>query len=45
MAHYRGPAILEIGGLPKSGGYGQDTNDALITSRARFQENILSNQV
>ncbi len=31
---YHGPAILEIGGLPRSGGYGQDTNAALISSRA-----------
>lgn len=43
-AQYRGPAILEIGGLPKSGGYGRDTNDALITSRARFQESLLPHQ-
>ena len=44
-AQYRGNAILEIGGLPKSGGYGRDTNDALIASRARFQENILPHQI
>lgn len=37
---YRGPAILEIGGLPQSGGYGRDTDDALIDSRARFQTAI-----
>ncbi|MGB4869959.1 MAG: TIM barrel protein [Candidatus Promineifilaceae bacterium] len=30
---FRGPAILEIGGLPKSGGYGRDTDDALHESR------------
>ncbi|MBK8987816.1 MAG: sugar phosphate isomerase/epimerase [Chloroflexi bacterium] len=30
---YRGPAILEIGGLPKSGGYGRDTDEALVASR------------
>jgi sugar phosphate isomerase/epimerase len=30
---FRGPAILEIGGLPKSGGYGRDTDEALISSR------------
>ncbi len=29
---FDGPAILEIGGLVKSGGYGQDTNEALIES-------------
>lgn len=29
---FSGPAILEIGGLPKSGGYGRDTDDALIDS-------------
>jgi sugar phosphate isomerase/epimerase len=37
-ANYSGPAILEIGGLPKSGGYGRDTNEALIESRTRFHE-------
>ncbi len=41
-AHYAGPAILEIGGLPKSGGYGRDTNEALIDSRTRFHETVLS---
>lgn len=30
---FSGPAILEIGGLPKSGGYGRDTDEALISSR------------
>lgn len=39
-AGYAGPAILEIGGLPKSGGYGRDTNDALIDSHARFSTTI-----
>lgn len=29
---FRGPAVLEIGGLPKSGGYGRDTDEALIGS-------------
>lgn len=33
-AGFDGPAILEIGGLPKSGGYGRDTDAALIESRA-----------
>jgi len=30
------PLILEIGGLPLSGGYGLDTDEALIESRARL---------
>ncbi|MGI8854287.1 MAG: sugar phosphate isomerase/epimerase family protein [Thermomicrobiales bacterium] len=30
--HFDGPAILEIGGLPQSGGYGRDTDAALIDS-------------
>lgn len=34
---FSGPAILEIGGLPKSGGYGRDTDDALIDSAARLR--------
>lgn len=34
---YDGPAILEIGGLPQSGGYGRDTDDALIDSLHRLQ--------
>ena len=29
---FSGPAILEIGGLPKSGGYGRDTDEALAQS-------------
>lgn len=29
---FKGPAILEIGGLPKSGGYGKDTDEALTES-------------
>lgn len=33
---FRGRAILEIGGLPHSGGFGQDTDAALIDSRARL---------
>ncbi len=32
---FRGPATLEIGGLPQSGGYGRDTDDALIASLHR----------
>lgn len=35
---FSGPAILEIGGLPKSGGYGQDTNEALINSLHYLKE-------
>ena len=33
---FQGPAILEIGGLPKSGGVGRDTDNALIDSYQRF---------
>jgi L-ribulose-5-phosphate 3-epimerase len=33
---FSGPAILEIGGLPQSGGYGRDTDDALMDSLGRF---------
>ncbi|WP_110514154.1 sugar phosphate isomerase/epimerase family protein [Herpetosiphon llansteffanensis] len=36
-ANFYGPAILEIGGLPKSGGYGRDTDVALIDSLQRLQ--------
>jgi sugar phosphate isomerase/epimerase len=36
-AAFHGPAILEIGGLPKSGGYGRDTDEALIASRQQLQ--------
>ena len=35
---FRGPAILEIGGLPHSGGYGRDTDAALIESLRRCWE-------
>lgn len=41
-ANYAGSAILEIGGLPKSGGYGRDTNEALIESRTHLHEVVLS---
>ena len=34
---FNGPAILEIGGLPKSGGYGRDTDEALMDSLRRLQ--------
>jgi sugar phosphate isomerase/epimerase len=37
---FGGPAILEIGGLPASGGYGRDTDEALIDSAARLREAI-----
>jgi sugar phosphate isomerase/epimerase len=33
---FQGPAVLEIGGLPASGGYGLDTDDALVDSRQRL---------
>lgn len=33
---FGGPAILEIGGLPKSGGYGRDTDQALVDSLGRL---------
>ncbi len=36
-----GPAILEIGGLPISGGYGRDTDEALIASRAHLEDYLL----
>lgn len=36
-AGFQGPAILEIGGTPWSGGYGQDTDEALRESRRRLQ--------
>lgn len=37
-AQFAGPMILEIGGLPKSGGYGRDTDQALIDSRQRLRQ-------
>jgi hypothetical protein len=40
-AGLQGPAILEIGGLPKSGGYGQDTDDALSQSRHHLEQAIV----
>lgn len=33
---FMGPAILEIGGQPKSGGFGRDTDDALLDSQRRL---------
>ena len=35
-ANFAGPAILEIGGHPKSGGFGRDSDAALIDSRQRL---------
>ena len=29
---FQGPAILEVGGIPKSGGFGRDTDETLIQS-------------
>lgn len=40
QANFSGAAILEIGGLPKSGGYGKDTDEALIDSLRRLQAAI-----
>jgi sugar phosphate isomerase/epimerase len=37
---FAGPAILEIGGLPKSGGYGRDTDAALIDSGMQLRAAI-----
>ncbi|HYF62155.1 MAG TPA: TIM barrel protein [Herpetosiphonaceae bacterium] len=37
---WSGPAILEIGGLPKSGGYGRDTDAALIDSLERLNRDF-----
>jgi L-ribulose-5-phosphate 3-epimerase len=34
---FQGPAILEIGGLPKSGGYNRDTDAALVESLGRLR--------
>ncbi|MBC8078510.1 MAG: TIM barrel protein [Chloroflexales bacterium] len=41
---FSGPAILEIGGLPASGGFGRDTDDALIDSAARLRDAIAAAQ-
>lgn len=37
LAGFQGFAILEIGGLPKSGGFGRDADDALIDSKSRLE--------
>lgn len=36
IANYSGPVILEIGGTPWSGGFGQDTDAAVLDSRNRL---------
>jgi L-ribulose-5-phosphate 3-epimerase len=38
--NYSGIFILEVGGLPKSGGYGQDTDEALLHSK-QYLEKVL----
>ena len=38
QGNFSGPAILEIGGLPKSGGYGRDTDEALRQSLQYLEE-------
>ncbi len=43
-ADFDGPAILEIGGHPKSGGFGQDTDAALCDSRSWLAEVIKTAQ-
>lgn len=37
QAGFTGVGILEIGGLPESGGYGRDTDEALRASRAYWE--------
>ncbi len=39
---FQGPAIFEIGGLPQSGGFGRDTDAALIDSRERLDVAIIA---
>jgi L-ribulose-5-phosphate 3-epimerase len=39
---FDGAAILEIGGLPKSGGYNRDTDAALVASQAHLHQLIQS---
>jgi L-ribulose-5-phosphate 3-epimerase len=39
---FEGAAILEIGGLPKSGGYGRDTDEALESSLQQLKTAMLS---
>lgn len=38
---FDGPAILEIGGLPQSGGYGRDTDAALVDSLHRLTATLV----
>lgn len=39
---FAGPLILEVGGLPKSGGYGQDTDEALLSSKRILEKALLA---
>lgn len=39
---FHGPAILEIGGHPDSGGFGCDTDEALIDSRMQLESAIVA---
>lgn len=41
---FSGPAIFEIGGLPRSGGYGRDSDEALISSRDILRAAIEASQ-
>ncbi|MEM7334011.1 MAG: TIM barrel protein [Chloroflexota bacterium] len=40
MSGFSGPAILEIGGTPWSGGFGQDSDENLIQSKQRIEQAI-----
>lgn len=40
LAGFSGPAILEIGGTPWSGGFNQDSDDALIESKRVIEQAI-----
>ena len=42
---FSGPAILEIGGQPKSGGFGRDTDEALMDSQRRLMDILNRTQV
>jgi L-ribulose-5-phosphate 3-epimerase len=37
---FLGCAVLEIGGMPNSGGYGRDTNEALIDSHVQLSRHV-----
>jgi aminoacyl-tRNA hydrolase len=39
---FHGPAILEIGGVPQSGGFGRDTDEALIDSCRRLRQVVVA---